>query len=101
MPRKISTVVAGVYRFDATIRREGRGRRIAIPAPIARGLRRTGWDGKAPLRAVLADAAWTATARRMGKATVMAIPARCGVSVGDVATVEVWRPGAAPRRYRD
>jgi hypothetical protein len=100
--RRISTVVASVFRFEASLRREGaRGQRIAVPAPVVRGLRHTGWDGAAPLRAAINDVAWTGHPRKMGRATVLAVPPTVACRVGDVTIVELWRPGASAKRYHE
>ena len=100
VPRRISTIVAGLFRFHATIRKEGRrGRRITIPPPIIRGLRLQGWSRKMPLRVVLGDAAWVATARRMGGAIVLAVPAQCLCKPGDDIMIELWMATAVKREY--
>ena len=102
MPRLISTILAGVFRFDAVVRREGvRGRRIAIPVPVVRGLLRTGWNRRASLRLAIGKVVWTTLARRMGGAVVVALPKDCVGVVGDVVAIELWQAAPVAREYVD
>ncbi len=100
MARRVSTVVASVFRFETVIRREGqRGQRITIPAAVVRGLRHQGWGRKMFLRIVIGETAWAGIARRTGNAIVVAVPAACGAGIGDAVVVELWPAVPVVRDY--
>jgi hypothetical protein len=61
----------------------------------------TGWDGKAALRVVVGDSAWTAHPRKMGRAVVLSVPPNVTVGLGTTVIVDLWRPGIAAKRYHE
>jgi hypothetical protein len=92
----VKTVIpdAGVFRFETVARLEGRGGlRVAIPAPIVRGLAHLGWGGKR-LHARLVDSGqrFIADVRPHPSATMIALPKslRGGIEAGEIVKLEVW-----------
>jgi hypothetical protein len=92
----VKTVIpdAGVFRFEAVARLEGRGGlRVAIPAAIVRGLMHLGWAGKQlDIRLLDSGQRFVAAARPHPSATMIALPKalRGGISAGEVVKLEVW-----------
>lgn len=94
--RAVKTVIpsAGVFTFEAVARAEGRGGlRVAVPAPIVRGLAHLGWNGKRlHVRFVDSVQRFIADVRPHPNATMIGLPKalRGGIVAGDVVKLEVW-----------
>jgi hypothetical protein len=87
-PRIVQTIIPdeAVFRCQTTARAEGKkekgGLRVAVPAPVVRGLTHLGWGGKW-LHVRLKNARWIAAVRPHPTATMFALPKWCR---GDVVT---------------